>query len=209
LKDVQLALLREIGDRISEYGFSSRPSGQSFLRKFDGGRASFHVGFVVHTDKLYVVGDVAIRFDFVENVVNEGALHLSAKEKGKTYTLGSELGRIAAEGQRSWGVNRVEEAASVAEDVVGFFEKHGLPYIERNSSMEAAYQALMSPAPVASLYNPLLLSRCYRIVALAVALGKNTEVNQRAFECIEKLMDANNPLVQEFKDFSEGVGRFL
>lgn len=209
MKDVQSAILREIGVRISEYAFSSRPSGQSFLRKFDGGRASFHVAFVVHPDNLYVVGDVAIRFDLVENMVNEGALHLSVKEKGKTYTLGSELGRIAGEGQRSWGISRVDEAASVAEDVVGFFEKHGLPYIERNSSMEAAYQALTSPAPVASLYNPLLLSRCYRIVALAVALGRNAEVNQRACECIEKLIDANNPLVQEFKDFSEGFGRFL
>lgn len=49
--------------------------------------------------------DVAIRFDKLENLINENNKFLSEREKKATFSIGAELGNIREGRQKRWTVS--------------------------------------------------------------------------------------------------------
>lgn len=201
MKDAQRALLAAIGQRISLFGFESKAVGQSFLRYFPGGRASFHLAYIQHDNDFDVVADVAVRFDELENLVNQKSHLLSAREKKQTYSLGAELGNISGAGQTRWTVTSLADVPSVADELVDAFRKIGLPYIEKAMTVDAAFQMLKSPGPEAWLHSPIHASRLKRVIGLAMILGKNDEIPELVRQCLRTLEELKDPGLMSFKRF--------
>lgn len=201
MKGIQRSLLQAIGSRIAPLGFSNRSMNQSFVRAIPDGRASLHVAFIEHSGDFDVVADVAVRFDRVEEAVNAGNALLSKRDKESTYTLGAELGNIAGEGQKRWTVASLADVEPVAEQVVSTFAAVGLPYIQNASSLEGALQLLSSPGREGWLHSPIHASRAKRVVAIAMELGRLSEVEQFAREGEKMLQDLKDPGLLDFKRF--------
>lgn len=206
MKDMQRALLEAVGRRIVALGLEGRPVGQSFLRRFDGGRAAFHMAFVEHPHDFDVVADVAVRFDQVEDLVNGNNTLLSKKEKGQTYSLGAELGNISGQGQLRWNVASVADVERVADQLVESFKAIGLPYLDIVSTMDGAYKALSSPGSAGFLHSPIHGSRAKRVIALAKIVGGPDELAARTSENLQFLETLKDPGLQDLKRFVVGLG---
>ena len=206
MRDIQRALLDAVGRRITSDGFGIKPVGQSFLRRLPTGRASLHLAFVDHPGDFDVVADVAVRLDDLEDLINASNTLLSNKEKGQTYSLGAELGNISGKGQMRWNVASLFEVDQVADQLVAAFKSIGLPYLDRASTLEGAYELLVSPGRAAWLHSPIHASRAKRIVGLTKILGRTDELLARASENLQFLESSKDPNLQDFKRFVTGLG---
>lgn len=206
MKEIQRALLRAVGQRIAASGFERKPVGQSFLRLFPVGRASLHLAFVEHLGDFDVVADVAVRIDELEDIVNANNTLLSKKEKEQTYSLGAELGNISGEGQKRWNVASSADVEPVADRLVASFKTIGLPYLDKASTLEGAYQLLTSPGRNAWLHSPIHASRAKRVVALAKIVGRIDELAARVSENVQLLECIKDPGLRDFKRFVDHLG---
>src|SRR5215813_11354138 len=102
-------LLERVNRRLSPYGFARRPRFQEFSRKTDFGRHGFHLSFIRHEEDFDVAGDVAVRFDAVEDLVNKTKPFLADGDKEDTYTLGADLGNISGEGDKRWTIAKLRD----------------------------------------------------------------------------------------------------
>lgn len=206
MKETQRALLKAVGQRIAASGFESRSVGQSFLRRSPVGRASLHLTFVEHSQDFDVIADVAMRIEALEDIVNANNTLLSKREKEQTYTLGAELGNISGEGQKRWNVASSAEVGQVADQLVASFKAIGLPYLDKASTLEGAYQLLTSPGRNAWLHNPIHASRAKRVVGLAKIGGRVDDLAVRVNENIRLLEGLKDPGLQDFKRFVDRLG---
>jgi hypothetical protein len=205
MKQLQDALLREVGERIAELGFERKPIGQSFVRRFKGGRAAFHLAFIKHPADFDVVADVASRFDALEDLVDDGAMLQTMKNGRKTYSLGAELGNISGVGQMRWRVARQEDVSQVAEQLVGALKSIGIPYLARASTYDGAYQMLTAPGRGAWLHKPIHAARAKRIIGLVKLLGQSQAMTRCIEENIRMLEDLNDPGLEDFRRFATAI----
>lgn len=202
---IEGALLNAVGERAITYGFNPRPQGQTFVRRMADGQQAFHLAFIEHPSDFDVVGDVAVRFDAVENLINQFHPRLSNRLKLQTYTVGAELGNIAGEGQKRWTVASTDDVLPVADDIVGYFQKVGLPYLETMSSMRNAYRALTLPGSAGWMHSPIHAARAKRIVALAKLLEGSQEMSRRIDENTKFLESTGDSGIQDFKKFAVSI----
>lgn len=159
-------LLEALGARISKYGFTKRVR-QSFYKPFELGRFACHLNFARHSESFDAAMDVAIRFDALEDLLNERTKHLSAREKKNTFSMGVELGNLS-HGQRiCWKIANESDVERVADQMLELFKKVALPYFEEYSNMENALKVLSQDGPDAWLHSPFHHVRAMRAVGLA------------------------------------------
>lgn len=206
MKELQSAFLETVAQRVAEYGFKYKAAEQACLRPIPCGRACLHLAFIKHSQDFDVVADVAVRFDQLEDLVNANNSLLSKKEKRQTYSLGAELGNIAGEGQKRWGLASFAELERVAGQLVDSFKVIGLPYLDRASTLEGAYQLLTSPGRDAWLHSPIHSSRAKRIVGLAKIMGRGDELALKAGETAQMLRDLKDPGLPDFNRFVATLG---
>lgn len=173
LTEFRKPLLDRVGGLLVRHGFSPKPKGQRFDRPLlAGGRASLHLSFIPHGQfDFHVTGDVAVRFDAVEDLVTE--LQVPASQRKQTVTLGSELGNIRDRVPRRWAVTEEDDLPTVANSIVEMFEAVGLPYLERYSNPEEALKILSRNDSEGWRHMPAHDVRCKSAVALAHLLGKH------------------------------------
>ncbi len=181
MRELRKALLHAIGNRIREFGFEPKATGQSFRRQFPGGENRFHLAFIDHGSDFDITADVAVRFGAVEDMVNKYDGFISEREKNLTCSLGVELGNLAGTGQMRWHVKAVEDLDPAVIGIVEAFETIGVPYLQSASTLQSAYELLSHPGK-AWLHNPLPLARAKRVVAMAKLLGKDQDVPLRIAE---------------------------
>ncbi len=104
MKELQRALLSSVAEQAAKYGFDKRPRGQTFYKKTTFGRLAFGLSFIRHKTDFDVTVHVAIRFDELEDLINEDSSLLSEAEKRNTFSLGAELGNISEGRQKRWTV---------------------------------------------------------------------------------------------------------
>jgi hypothetical protein len=193
LKDLQNKLLHEVGGAISEYGFSPKPVGQDFYQKRPFGRASLHLSFIPHDQTDFdVTGDVALRVDAVENLINEDRA-LSKSVKVRTATVGAELGNIERGKFIRYNVADEWDITPAVDGLVSSLVRAGLPYIERCSNLERMLELLASNDSSSWLYSPFPAARCERAIALAFVLGKYERLDLLIEQCESFLRAKNDP----------------
>lgn len=197
-------LMEEVGRRLESQRFKPVYSKQSFIRPFPVGRASFHLAFIRHPDDFDVVGDVAIRFDKLQDLATGWRTDISDKMKRDTYSHGAELGNIAGIGQKRWTVSTGEDVEIVADDIVKVFNSIGAPYLDRYSTLEQSYELHTGSEPTAN-YMPVRHVREINIVGLATLLGKEN-VRELASEYFKWLQDLNDAGLSQYKKFLDSIG---
>ena len=193
--------LKGLHERLKPMGFRLRARSQEFTRPFEHGMESVHIAFVRHQDSFSAIVDVALRFDEVEEYVNQDAAWLSPAQKKSTYTLGAEIGNIAGQGQRRWEVTHGTDLTACFDSVMQALSQFGFPYMQRLSDYESAFEALSSAPEKAWLYMPIPLGRAKRAVALSELLGRRSVTWEVVRQQLDFFLAESALCADEFRGF--------
>lgn len=199
ISDLQKNALNEVSTRIIKYGFDGKPKGQSFYKAISSGHQAVHLSFIKHKEDIDVTVDVAVRFNLVEDLINEYKPYLTKAQKKWTATLGCELGNLVDGAPRRFRLYSVNDAGHVADEIMSFFASTGIPYMEKYSNMEAALEALSGDDRNAWLHMPFHDERAKRAITLAFLLGPPGRFHKIAAAKEEFLTSRNE----------QGLGTFL
>ncbi|MBI3652568.1 MAG: hypothetical protein HY231_16225 [Acidobacteria bacterium] len=208
LKDLQDTLLSRLSEEVERYGFDKKVRGQSFSKKTPLGRHSFHLSFIRHPPTDFdVTADIAIRFDELEDILNENNNYLSKAEKKNTFSLGAEIGNISEGRQKRWTVASPADVENVAQSIMDAFATIGIPYLEKHSDMETALEALSGDDKAAWLHVPFHDGRAKAAIGLAFLLGQRERFSQIAAAKTEFLTSRNEQGLQSFLQLRDNLER--
>lgn len=205
LQNCRRALMQDVGRLVEPLGYKPILSQQMFVRRFAEGKAALHLAFIKHPGDFDVVANVAIRLDQLEDILNGARTYLSDNKKRDTYSFGAELGNISRVGQVRWTVRALTDTKEVAQEVVSYFRKVGLPFIASVTTLEDAYVVLTKSEDLARLYLTPRSRRAESTVALAKLLGKS-DVAQIAKENMNWLENVNDAGLSQYKKFLDSIG---
>ena len=200
VKQLEEELLSAIAQRITVYGFRQRGKSfrQDFVRTFSLGKQVFHVGFIAHDNDFDVTADVAIRFDELEDLVNQAKEWLSNSHKKETHSIGAELSNISELGQMRSTVASSTDINPVADSLMRSFNDIGLPYLEKYSDMNSALDALQADNKEAWLHSPFHVERAMKAIGLAFLLGNQEKFKEIATRKTEFLSGRGEPGIEPF-----------
>ncbi len=193
LREAERELLRLMGTRLDRIGFATRAKGQSFHRDTDGGRESIHLSFIEHEHNFHATADVAIRFDAVEDLVHRSNKLLSKREKASTFTMGAELGNLEDGEPYRVTITAREDLEQAVEQLIRKVEMVGLPYLEKYSHAEAAYDLLSRDGRDVWVHSPIHAERAKRACALLAVLGRHSDVQSLGEDKLSFLKSVNDP----------------
>jgi hypothetical protein len=189
---LQRQLMELLRDKLAADGFVMKVKDQGFLKKTDFGVLAAHLAFMNGQVEFDVKMDVAVRFHTVE-----GLVHPSNK---MSFTLGCELGNLESGVPQRWTVAQAGDVAPVAEAIYDKFEKVGRPYLEKYSSIEAAYEVLQRDDRSGSLHSPFDDERAKRALAIAVLHGRD-EFEALLASKRQSLASSKNANLSDFETF--------
>jgi hypothetical protein len=196
---LQKQLLRQIGSRIAEHGFKANLAEQTFYSRRPSGWAALHLSFIPHGEiDLDVTADAAVRFDAVEQLVKPDSA-VPKSERGKTATVGGDLGNLKDHRHRWWTVSSEADVERVASEIAAAFIEIGIPYIDAFSDPEHVLSVLTSRDERAWLHLPFSDLRWMTIISLAWTLGRFGELDRLIKEGEHFLRSRNE----------QGLDRFL
>lgn len=201
LRQLERDLLHETGKRLARLGFSSQPKGQTFMRPLNGGQVAVHLSFIEHEHDVDVTADVAVRFDSVENLVHQSNRLLSKEEKATTFTLGVELGSLQGGEPDRVTVTSSKDVAQAADYLAEKIEMVGMPYLEKYSHPEAAYEVLSRDDRSAWIHSPIHAERAKRACALLAVMRRHSEIPTVGGQKLSFLRSINDPGATGFSRF--------
>ncbi len=209
-KALQTCLLKSVGKAIRNLGFRQNLSSQVFHRPTHFGKQSLHLSFIPHKEDLDITADVAIRFDLLEEFLF-GFLDtrfLSERDKQNTFSFGSELGRINAEGQMRWTVVADSDADTESEKIVSCFKRIGLPYLEKYSDMCRVFDVIAVLSRESELLNSVPEKQARNAVALAYLCNKGKDTIEMVVDRMTSyLTPIPNANIDEFNRVVEEVSK--
>jgi hypothetical protein len=200
-------LLKQLAERVGEHGFDTRARGQSFHKRTPFGKVSLHLAFIEHAADFDVTVDVAIRFDALEDIINEGNNLLTASEKRRTFSIGAELGNISEWKQKRWTVRSPADIEDVSRSIMDAFVDIGLAYIEKYSNMETVLDVLSGDDKPAWLLSPLHDLRAKQAICLAFLHCQRDRFSGLVAAKTEFLTSVKHPGLQSFLDLSDSLER--
>lgn len=205
IKELEKALLTELSEHVGEYGFDTKVKGQSFYKQMPFGRLAFHLSFIKHKTDVDVTVDLAVRFDELEELVNEYENRLSKAQRKDTFSLGVELGNLSEGRQKRWTVANLEDVEPVARSIMNSFAAVGLPYLEKYSDLPTALEVLSGDDRAAWLHSPFHDARAKRALGLAFILGDRERFSQLADAKTEFLRSRNDSGLTSFLQFKDAL----
>jgi hypothetical protein len=138
VSELQTVFLQDLQALLPEWRFVS--SFRHFKRSFGQVNWLFHIACVNHPEDFDAIGNVAVEF-------------LMARKR--VAIVGTQLGNISGVGQTRHTVSSPESRVQAARSLVTEFQRVGLPFLERYSSVTTVLSALQSGGTEASLISPL------------------------------------------------------
>jgi len=154
---LQEEILAEIAAALASSGYRRRE--QEFYRDVDDVRWFLHIAFVRHPENLDLIADVAIRHNAIEDRLVGTRAHLKPSERKRTATIGVDLGNYADGRQQRWTIRSADEVKPVVADMIRIFQKFGLSFLERFSSLHELVRVLDLNDREASLICPVPATR--------------------------------------------------
>jgi hypothetical protein len=205
IKDLEDALFEAVSKKIESYGFSGSKRDQCFYKRTPSGRLAFSLAFIRHRDDVDVTVHMAVRFDELEELVNEYENRLSKAQRKNTFSLGVELGNLSEGRQKRWTVASLQDVEPVANSIADAFVSVGLPYLQKYSDMQTALEVLSGDDNVAWLHSPFHDVRAKRALGLAVLLGDRERFSQLVSAKTEFLKSRNDPGLNSFLQFKDAL----
>jgi hypothetical protein len=179
-------------DKLARDGFVAKLKNQSFYKKTDFGVLAVHLAFMNGQVEFDVTVDVAVRFNSVEDLIYPSEM---------TFTLGCELGNLESGMSQRWTVAEPSDAETVAEAIYEKFEKVGRPYLEKYSSIEAAYDVLQRDDRSGWMHSPFDDARAKRALAIAMLRGGIDEFEALLARKRQSLASSKNANLSDFEAF--------
>ena len=205
IKELEKALLTKLSEHVGKYGFDTKVKGQSFYKQMPFGRLAFHLSFIKHKTDFDVTVDVAVRFDELEELVNQHENRLSKAHRKGTFSLGVELGNLSKGRQKRWTVANLEDVKPVAGSIMDAFVAIALPYLEKYSDKETALDTLSGDDKAAWLHSPFHDARAKRAIGLAFLLGDQERFSRLAAAKTEFLKSRNDFGLTSFLQFRDAL----
>jgi len=205
IKELEKALLTELSKHVGKYDFDTKVRGQSFYKQMPFGRLAFHLSFIKHKTDFDATVDVAVRFDDLEDLINQYRGRISEAQKKNTFTLGAELGNLSEGRQKRWTVATLDDIKPVAESIMDAFVLIGLPYLEKYSNMKTTLETLSGDDSAAWLHAPIHDDRAKLAIALAFLLGDRERFSKLAAAKTEFLESRKDPGLQSFMQLRDAL----
>jgi hypothetical protein len=209
VKDLEIAAFEAVSTEIGKYGFSGNKRDSCFYKRTPFGRLAFCLAFIRHRDDSDVTLEMAVRFDELEDLVNEHENRLSKAQRKDTFSLGVELGNLSEGRQERWTVASFEDVEPVARSMMHAFVAIGLPYLQKYSDMETALEALSGDDKAAWLHSPFHDARAKRALGLAFLLGDRERFSQLAAAKTEFLKSRNDSGLNSFLQLKDALEKRL
>lgn len=178
-KSLLVSLLQELTTPMAEIGFKLRKAERAFEAKTSFGMKIFSLGVITHPGTDFdITGNIAIRFDTVQDLVNQFNTGATDAQKRRNATMGVELGNLAGTGQKRWNVSHLEDVRQAAFGILQEFRSIGLPYLEKYSDPRQALDVLGGNERANWLHMPVHGARCMRALALAYDLKDRERFDQ-------------------------------
>jgi hypothetical protein len=203
-------VLSGFGEKLEQRGFARKKRDpQTFYRAIAGGWHAVHLAFVDHRVDFDIAVDIAIRFDRVEELVNERNQLLSKAEQQRTATMGCELGNLTYGRGMRWTVATEADVQTVVRSIEEMVTTVALSYFDRFNSFEAALEVLSRDDREASMHSPIDVARAKRAVALAFLLKDPSRFRDVVSKKRKVLEDRGDAGAVAFLRFSEALGARL
>jgi len=199
------AVLSEMEPKLSHLGFILNRRDQQYTRVRPGKKEAFHLADIKHRDDFDIVADIGIRFDAVENLLDEFRTDLSARDKAKTYTIGVEMGNLMQGKRIRWSVRDQRDVPIVSAAIVRAFDPIALPYFSRLSSLEDILPIVSHDGPEAWLHAPLHGDRAQTAIAIAFLLDQKHTFNQLVEDKTRYLTERHESGLAQFKGAAQSL----
>lgn len=203
--EAQKGLLETVGQIAEPFGFTPKPSGQSFYCRLPTGAWALHLSFIPHTGDFDVTADVALRFNAVEDLVNRYDTKLSKAESRRSMTMGAELGNLSEGRPMRWTISDLGEIAEVGHRVLDVFGRIGLPFLQAHNDLVSLHKLLAGETALTRLVAPILGPRYMRAIATACLLGAFDEARTRASQYEAALLKEDDLYLRDFRALCEYV----
>lgn len=201
IKELERALFEEVSSKIANYGFTGNSRDSCFYKRTSFGRLAFSLAFIRHRDDVDLTVHMAVRFDELENLVNENNQLLSKAQKKGTFSLGIELGNLMEGRPKRWTVASLQDVGPVAQSIINSFLAIGLPYLQKHSDMQTALEVLSGDDKEAWLHSPFHDARAKRAIGLAFLSGDRERFSRLVAAKTEFLTARNDSGLSSFLQF--------
>lgn len=181
-------LFELVAAELSTDGFTARAGDQGFFKKTSFGKTGFHLSFLDRVFGFETILDAAVRFDEVEDIVNQYPLNpvLKDRERKKTFTVGT---NFAVAGMPPiWQIEFEEEIPAAARSITNLVREKGMIFLDNNSTLAGVFQTLKD--------DP---ARYTRALTVAFLLQDQNSFDQIATEQRILLKDKPDPRYGKFQ----------
>jgi hypothetical protein len=205
IKDYENGLFDAVSSKISDYGFTGNRKEFCFYKRTAFGRLAFCLAFIRHPHDVDLTVQMAVRFDDLENLINEYNSHLSESLKKRTFSIGIELGNLLERRPKRWTVASLKDVEPVAHSIMNSFVTVALPYLEKYSDKQTALEVLSGDDQDAWLHSPFHDVRAKRALGLAFLFGDRERFSQLAVAKTEFLKSRNDSGLASFVEFRDAL----
>jgi hypothetical protein len=152
---------------LARYEFQQTEEYRAFERCLRHARWLLRLGFVTHKDSLDVFVSVSVRLNSLEELLCQ----VDETKPCDRYTLGAELGNLTDGRQKRWTLTTQGDLQHVATSIMDTFVINALPYFERYSAIDNAFEVLSRDDRTAWLHCPVHDERAKRAVTAAFLIG--------------------------------------
>jgi hypothetical protein len=162
-----------VGAALAKHGFKLKAAKESFVRQHDGETDIFQLVCLDGKPGWRIQPNVGVRIERVEAIFHETS-GFEPRYQNDTPTIGSAVGNITAGDNRACEFLLEDSCglSSVAENIVDVFERIGLPYFDRFSSISAIDRELNSDPTKRTPNRVLPWLRCSTGVIVAKLSGR-------------------------------------
>jgi hypothetical protein len=195
IKDKLLGLLAR---EVSLFGFIRHGKSHSFYKTTPFGKQAIHINISSDKRTLSVSVNMAVRFNKLEDVVNQVHGHLTNIEKRNTFSIGVELGNYEDGRPQYQQMHSDADVSSCVSEIVDGIVTVALPFFERFSTLQSVFSVLSGETKESQRLCPFDHQRAERVCASAYLLGLNTEFHKLSLSMAEMLERNRDRQKQDF-----------
>ncbi len=197
-----------MGERLKPYGFKGMGRNYCYYQVEEWGFKRFCLGSTSYIEGFGVGAGAGIRFNALEALtMNSPEYSMHRKIDEQTSSIGGRLFSIAGEGEDIYYVTKPEGFDIALEKVMWHFTEHALPFFEKYSDLETAYQMLRRDDQEARFYSILTHVRACNAVGAAILLEKSKkEIHDLIAEKKAWMVEYDNKFdLNRFNEFLERI----
>ena len=203
-KTLKEYILKDLQDILTKKNF------KLFDQQFEYKKTST-ITYIIHlmfqslnSRKLIITTNIALRHVEIEEIANSWRIDLPEKEKKRSATICSEIGKIIGVPTKQWEISKKEQSIAIASDIYKDIREYGFPFLERFSDLHSIERCFLSD-DWHDWGGQLSFGRALRLPTIYLLLGdirKACNVIRSQFDYLKSIDDL---LVQDYPTFIKSL----